>query len=155
MRMRATMAGVESRHPLIDVDVMRYVLSLAPEGGFDTRFSRPRLRDAVDGLLPDEVRLRPAKSTFDAIFHDSLAGPDLDVARRLLGTGRPEVAAYMDVNGVPSLFAAPAPDNRPARAMWAVQLWRIVTAECWLRGPAGDTGRSAPDGGVSISRSIP
>jgi asparagine synthase (glutamine-hydrolysing) len=135
VRRRALMAGLEPpRHPLVDVDVIELVLQLPPELAWDAHLSRPLLRDAMAGLLPDEVRLRPSKSTFDAVFHESLAGPDLPLVRRLLAEGEAELGAYVDLRAVHERLLDQPPPTRPAALMhWALHVWRMTTAECWLR----------------------
>jgi hypothetical protein len=133
-RRRAALAGLESRHPLVDVDVIELVLQFAPELALDSRLSRPLLREAVAGLLPDEVRLRPAKSSFDELFHAALAGPDLPAARRLLRARDAELRAYVDLAAADRvLLACEPPAGQPYRQQWALRLWRLLTAECWLR----------------------
>ena len=131
MRRRALLAGLEPRHPLVDVDVVELVLGFPPELAFDRERSRPVLRASVAGLLPDSVRLRPTKSNFDAVFHEALAGVDLPVARALLGRDDAEVGAYVDLAPVRKMLDG-APENRHARMWWALHVWRLATAECWL-----------------------
>lgn len=135
VRRRAVMAGLEPpRHPLVDVDVIEYVLRLPPELAFDPYLSRPLLREAMAGLLPDEVRLRASKSTFDAVFHESLAGPDLPAARELLDASSARIGAYVDLAEVGARLLDRQPPTRPWPLMhWALHIWRLVTAECWLR----------------------
>jgi hypothetical protein len=136
----AAMAGLDARHPLVDVDVIELVLRLAPELAFDTRLTRPLLRDSVAGLLPDEVRLRPAKSNFDALFHAALAGSDLPPVRRVLGARDAELGAYVDLGTMHRmLLAADPPSDRRGRQLWATNVWRLVTAECWLRSQGDST----------------
>jgi asparagine synthase (glutamine-hydrolysing) len=130
----AAMAGLDARHPLVDVDVIELVLQLAPELAFDARFSRPVLRDTIKGLVPDEVRMRPAKSNFDALFHATLAGPDLPAARRVLTAPDAELRAYVDLDTVHDvLLATDPPSDAHGRQQWAIHVWRLLTAECWLR----------------------
>ena len=137
VRRRAALAGLEPRHPLVDVDVIELVLQLPPELAFDARHSRPLLREAMAGLMPDEVRLRPTKSTFDALFHECLAGPDLPVVRELLGDPAAEVGAYVDLALVRERLLEPDPPKHPTALMhWALYTWRLVTAELWLRSAA-------------------
>jgi hypothetical protein len=113
---------------------------LAPELAFDTRLTRPLLRDSVAGLLPDEVRLRPAKSNFDALFHAALAGSDLPPVRRVLGARDAELGAYVDLGTMHRmLLAADPPSDRRGRQLWATNVWRLVTAECWLRSQGDST----------------
>src|SRR5579872_2299977 len=129
-RRRAAAAGIESRHPLVDVDLIELVLSLDPELAFDPRHSRPLLREAMAGTLPEPVRLRSGKSYFDSVFHRALAEIDLPLARRLLDPTRAELAAYVNLVALTrQLFDVAA---RPTES-WALTLWRLVTAECWLR----------------------
>lgn len=134
-RRRALLAGLEPpRHPLVDVDVIELVLQLPPEFAFDPYLSRPLLREATAGLVPDEVRLRPSKSTFDAVFHESLAGSDLPVVQRLLGDPGAELGAYVDTRVMRErLLDQPPPKHPTALMSWALYVWRLLTAECWLR----------------------
>ncbi len=130
-RRRATLAGLLPRHPLVDVDCIQLVLGLPPELAFDPQRSRPVLREAVRGLIPDAVRLRPSKSTFDEVFHAALAGPDLPVARALLGPGA-RVAEHVDGAALHALVAGDPPAPGAGRQWWALQVWRLLTAECFL-----------------------
>jgi asparagine synthase (glutamine-hydrolysing) len=154
VRRRAAMCGIEPRHALVDPDVVEFVLTIPPELHFDRRHNRPLVREALVGLLPDEVRLRPAKSSFDALFHESMAGPDLDVARRLLDPAEARVSAFVDLAAVhDELLADPPPPGH--RMLWAQLVWRLVTVECALRvGTGDDLGwieAPGPDGGVRIT----
>ena len=135
IRRRAAMSGLASRHPLVDVDVVEFMLRLDPELAYDPRYSRPVLRESVRGLLPDPVRLRPEKSNFNATFHEALAGPDLAVARVLLGPDA-EVSAYVDLDVARAALLDSAPPHADADN-WSLLLWRLLTAECWLRAEAG------------------
>ena len=132
--LRSRLAGLDSRHPLVDVDVVEEVLSLPPEAAYDPRLSRPLLRATTEGLLPDQVRFRPSKSTFDAVFHAAFAGQDLPVLRGLLGDTGALVGEYVDLHRVKDELLDPGAPTAPRQRMeWAIALWRIATAELWLR----------------------
>jgi asparagine synthase (glutamine-hydrolysing) len=135
-RRRAASAGLEARHPLFDLDLVELSLRQPPLASFDRHRSRPILRAAMTGLLPDAVRLRPQKALFDSVLVDSLVGPDEVVARKLLSDPRAELRAYVDQRAVKrTLFdAAALRHEQPFQWMW--QLWRLTTAECWLRAQA-------------------
>jgi asparagine synthase (glutamine-hydrolysing) len=135
-RLRAAMAGLEARHPLTDPDVIELMLRLPPEFAYDPQRTRPLLRAAVNGLVPDEVRLRPNKSTFDAIFHDALTGPDLGVTRDLLGPGA-RIGEYVDLGLVAEMLAAVPQKASLERSRWATEIWRLLTGEVWLRSLEG------------------
>ena len=133
-RRRAALAGIEPRHPLVDPDVIELILRLPPELAFDPNLTRPLMREVTAGLMPDEVRLRPRKSSFDAVFHEMLAGPDLPHLGALVGDPSARIGEYVDIDAVNRKLLDPgAPDDPGERQTWAVQLWRMATAELWLR----------------------
>jgi asparagine synthase (glutamine-hydrolysing) len=122
---------VEGEHPFLDdLDLVELVLRLPPESAFDPRFDRPLLREAVAGLVPDDVRLRRGKSYFDALFQESLSGVDHDAIARLLGPGA-ETAALVDPARVREQLVEAPTERRGGR--WAWTLWRLTMLECWLR----------------------
>jgi asparagine synthase (glutamine-hydrolysing) len=132
-RRRAATAGLEARHPLFDLELVELCLRLPPLATFDRYRSRPLLRAAMSGLLPDAVRLRPEKALFDSLLLDTLASADGAVTRALLSNPHAELAAYVDLEAMRSaLFSG---SERSFRWMW--QVWRLTSAECWLRQQAG------------------
>lgn len=64
----AAWCGVESRRPFADVDLWEYVLGLPAQVRYAERTSKPLLRTAVRGRLPDAVVDRTDKTYFDE-FH--------------------------------------------------------------------------------------
>jgi asparagine synthase (glutamine-hydrolysing) len=132
LRHKNALVGLEGRHPFLDdAGLVELALRLPPELSFDARYDRPLLRAAVEGLVPDEVRLRPDKSYFNELFRDTLSGPDWPAVRTLLDGTSPEVNAYVRPELVRSLLLD-APANRRG-GYWAWAVWRLATVECWLR----------------------
>jgi asparagine synthase (glutamine-hydrolysing) len=117
---------------VLDVDLIETVFDTPPELSFDPYVSRPLLREAMAGVLPEPVRTRVGKSRFDAIFHEALAGPDLALARGLLGPDA-RARAYVDLGRVQRELLGGPPPSDEGRMGWAIGLWRLLTAECWLR----------------------
>jgi asparagine synthase (glutamine-hydrolysing) len=149
-RRRAALAGVEARHPLLDLDLVALCLRQPPLATFDRRLTRPVLRASIAGLLPDAVRLRPGKARFESLIVDCLTGPDGAAVRRLLTGPGLQLGAYVDPSAVRhALFD----DDRELRAnpfRWMWQVWRLTTAECWLRAQA-DPGGQMPLGDLRAS----
>jgi asparagine synthase (glutamine-hydrolysing) len=132
-RRRAASAGLEARHPLFDLELVELCLRLPPLATFDRYRSRPLLRAAMGGLLPDAVRLRPEKALFDSLLLDTLAGADDAAVRALLCDPRAELAAYVDLPAMRgALF-----DGAERSFRWTWQVWRLASAECWLRAQSG------------------
>jgi asparagine synthase (glutamine-hydrolysing) len=77
----AASCGVDSRRPFADVDLWEFVLSLPAEVKFPGRSTKPLLRQAMRGLLPDALIDRKDKTYFDE-FH--LAKADYPELKRLL-----------------------------------------------------------------------
>jgi asparagine synthase (glutamine-hydrolysing) len=135
-RHRAALAGLEARHPLLDLDLVELVLGQPPQATLDRRRDRPALRASMRGLLPDAVRLRRTKTLFDSLIVDSLTRSDGAAVRRLLGDPRAEVGAYVDLQQVQRSLL----ENESARVRdpfhWMLHVWRLTTAECWLQAQA-------------------
>jgi asparagine synthase (glutamine-hydrolysing) len=134
-RRHASLSGIEPRHPLLDVDLIELALSLPPELAFDRRFNRPVLRQAADGVVCEEVRLRPYKSNFDPVLVAGMKA-DLPAIERLLLDAGAEVAAYADRQLLRAYLTSPPTGAGPLRE-WALTIWNLATTECWLRGEAG------------------
>lgn len=143
-RRRAASAGLEARHPMLDLDLVELSLCQPPEQTLDPRFSRPVLREAMAGLLPDGVRLRPQKALFEQLIVAAMRAPDGAAIEGILTAPDAEVGAYVDrermaaaLFGTDSVLKA-----EPFRWMW--QVWRLLTAEVWLRSLAAGNGFAEP-----------
>jgi asparagine synthase (glutamine-hydrolysing) len=132
-RHRASLAGVEARHPLLDLDLVELVLRQPPLGSFDRYLNRPMLRAGMVGLLPDAVRLRAHKALFDSLVADTLARPDAPAVRLLLDDRRAELGAYVELDTVRDTLLQSSSIRTAAPFRWIQQVWRLTTAECWLR----------------------
>lgn len=134
-RRHAALTGLEPRHPLLDLDLIELALSLPPELAFDRRYNRPVIRHAMEGIVPDAVRLRPYKSRFDPVFVDGVLS-DVPAMERLLTDPSSELRAYVGGGAARTLL-----DSRPAEPAalrsWCTDLWQLAIAECWLRQLAG------------------
>lgn len=150
-RRRAAAAGLEARHALFDLDLVELCLSLPPLATFDRYRSRPVLRTAMAGLLPDSVRLRPEKALFDSLLIECLTGPDGAIARELLCDPKAELRAYVDQRTMQEALFGANGGSSPRSFQWMWQVWRLLTAECWLRAQI-DPRDEAILGGLRASR---
>jgi asparagine synthase (glutamine-hydrolysing) len=155
LRQRAALSGVENAHPLLDdLDLIELVLRLPPDLAFHPELTRPLVREAVAGLLPDEIRLRPDKADFSRLVIDSLGGPDLATVEALLGARDAELWAYVRPEEATKLLRVPA-ERRSAE--WARLVARLVTMESWLRSQTDPElpGRLVEQLGVAVSGGPP
>src|SRR5439155_26005382 len=103
-------SGVDLRAPLFDLDVVEVALRLDPALSFGGTLSKPVLRGALAGELPDAVRLRPLKTRFDEILIAGVRGPDRPHIERLLGDPRAELRLYVRPDALRELL-----DREPRR----------------------------------------
>jgi asparagine synthase (glutamine-hydrolysing) len=137
LRHRAAAVGVVNESPLYDFDLIDLCLRLPPELAFDRRFARPLAREAVAGIVPEAVRLQTQKADFASFCADAIAGPDARGIERLLIADEPEIGAYVDMNYVRTLWRHGHPGATRGSTSWAVTVWRLAAAECWLRRQTG------------------
>ena len=145
-RRRAALAGLEARHPLLDLDLVELGLRQPPEATLDRHRNRPVLRVSMAGLLPDSVRLRPGKAWFDSLIVDCLDGPDGAAVQELVNGPGAELRAYVDPDGMRRALFDVSPRDQPDPFQWMHQVWRLVTAECWLRAQGDARAVRLPNG---------
>jgi hypothetical protein len=144
-RRRSESAGVETRLPLLDLDLVELALQLTPLSSFDAERNRPLLRAAMAGQLPDAVRLRPAKARFDALLLDCIDAADHAAIRALLCDRRAELGAYVDLAKLRQTFFVDSRLRADQPFQWLWHVWRLASAECWLRAQSGRrTPRASP-----------
>ncbi len=134
LRRRGSLAGLTNTHPLLEsLDLVELVLRLPPELALDPALTRPVAREAVAGLIPEEIRLRPDKVDFSRLLIDALGGPDRALVTRLLGADDAELWAYVERAEVQPLLERP-PERRTTE--WARVVSRLAMTESWLRSQA-------------------
>jgi asparagine synthase (glutamine-hydrolysing) len=133
LRRRATLTGLKARPPLLDPDLIACLLRIPPELGFDPDLDRPLIRRGMEGRVPDAVRLSTRKSHLGPFFYDVVAGPDLEPIRRLFRLPQPEIGAYARIDAVRRMLDSPPGPADGNRLRWMIDVWRLATAECWLR----------------------
>ncbi len=103
----------EPRHPFLDLRVVETALALPPELRGHGDLPRAALRRALEGLLPDEVRLRRGKADFTPVLLRTL--PSGAAYPRL------EAAGWVDPAGLST--ASPA---------GILGHWSCLSLEAWL-----------------------
>jgi asparagine synthase (glutamine-hydrolysing) len=133
VRRRAEQAGLESSHPLYDSDLCELMLGVPPAECSRGTLSRPLFRQAMKGISPDEVRLRPGKSRFDRVVLDALCGPELPVIRSILSNPQ-RISPYVNRDEVGKLLELDR-DGKPREpiGIWASNVIRLTALEIWLR----------------------
>jgi hypothetical protein len=92
--------------------------------------------------MPDAVRLRPAKARFDSLVIDCLLRTEAAAVRSLLAGPGTQLAAYVDPDLVTRELLDGQGEVERGSFAWMWLVWRLVTAEIWLRHEAGGGTRS-------------
>lgn len=131
-RREAMLAGVTGAHPFHDdLDLIEFVLQLPPELAFDPDVDRPLLREAMRGLLPDEIRVRQGKNFYTTFYVDYLSRVDRAQIVELLRSPDFRLREYVQPEAVERLLLEPLLSAKGKA--WVMPVWRLFTTECWLR----------------------
>jgi len=150
-RRAGALAGLRVRQPLLDPSLLELALGQDPEHSFHPELTRPLLREAMDGMLPDQIRLRPGKAWFDSLIADCITGPDGVAIRVLLSGADARVSEYLAPGTAHCALQRLASGSGAPRFEAMHLLWRLLGIECWLR--AQESGWRAPlPAGLSATR---
>ena len=131
-RRRCEQVGLEARHPLFDLELFELMFRVPPALCSEGNLSRPHLRETMNGLSPDFVRLRPSKSVFDQVVIDALTGPEF-VGLRVILDNATEVGAYARPQAIRDLLNTAPPRQRGHPFAWTQDVLRLAALEVWLR----------------------
>jgi len=121
--------SIESRTPFLDYRLVEFLFRLPSEALFHGGFSKHILRDAMRGVLPEEVRCRRDKRGFQSAaeqwFRTDLAGFVRDVIESRSFAAR----GYLDPGRVREAFER----HRRGDANLRFAIWSWVCLELWFR----------------------
>lgn len=128
---RNTMAfGVESRLPFVDHPFVEWLATLPADMRLRSGWTKRILRDALVGIIPEQVRTRKSKLGFETPNSEWLAGPLDNWLRSTLDNAR-HLAELLDLGGVKQLLSRHALGERsPATDRL---LFRLAIYESWAR----------------------
>jgi asparagine synthetase B (glutamine-hydrolysing) len=132
LRQRSAPYAIEARPPLLDVDLVEFVLRMPSEAAFDPFTDRPLIREAMIHLVPDSVRLHRPKSNLAPFYFDGVLA-DLHALRRLLGCDDARIFEYVERPAVHELVRRPPSREGAGWAPWLTDIWNIAGLEVWLR----------------------
>jgi asparagine synthase (glutamine-hydrolysing) len=118
-------AGVESRHPFLDVRLVELLLAFPHDQRFDGEIAKPVLRRAMRGILPDRVRERREITVFTSYVHRCLFEEHGEAIRNLFERGLLEQASAIDIVEVRRILASGRPNG-------LISLLYPLALEIWL-----------------------
>jgi asparagine synthase (glutamine-hydrolysing) len=121
--------GVEARLPFLDHRLVEFLYALGADHKIRQGWTKVVLREAMEGILPDEVRWRKDKMGFvtpeDQWFRASLREP----ARDILSDARTRTRGYLNVDA--ALRALDA--HVAGHTNISNTVWRWLNLELWCR----------------------
>ena len=121
--------GIETRLPFLDYRLVEFLYGLGPELKIRNGWTKAVLREALDGILPDEVRWRTDKMGFvtpeDVWFRTSLR----EMTRDILSDARTRARGYLNVDAAVKEFEA----HEAGRKNLSFTIWRWLNLELWCR----------------------
>lgn len=121
--------GIELGHPFYDPDLLAWCLALPEDIKLRDGYSRWVLRQALAGLLPEPLRLRPDKTSLADQFHRALIeldGPEIDA---LLDDRKQHLQPYLDVQCLRRLWAE---YRQAGKGKGGTLLWPALTLAVFL-----------------------
>lgn len=121
----AARQGVDPRYPFFDRRVVELCVAQPPSAKFHDGMTRALLRDAMEGVLPDRVRLRRDKTDFTTSARRAMLDAPGDRLAELCSASPGPMADHVDMeafrSGVSALRKGEA-DGATLRQVWAA-LW--------------------------------
>jgi len=118
--------GVEVRVPLLDLEVMKLAARIPPALKQHGRAGKYILKEAVRGLVPDEVLYRP-KSGFGAPVRKWVRGPLQEMVRDRLTSAAFRTRGWFDPVNVGRLLE----DTTAGRVDGGYVIWALVMIDHW------------------------
>ena len=130
--------GLEQRTPLRDFDLVQFMLAVPDHLLQQGTETRPVLRAATRGLIPEEIRTRRVKSGFFDVIERGLATERLGWARELLLHPDALWRGFIEESAIHGWIQASPTDN------WGrIGLMHAIYGELWRRKRAGEPPPSA------------
>jgi asparagine synthase (glutamine-hydrolysing) len=121
--------SLETRLPFLDYRLVEYVFSLPVDQKIKEGVTKVVLRNALKGILPEEIRNRHDKMGFvtpeEIWFRTTLRNQIHQIINSKSFASR----GYFDVRKVNEIFAEHCSEKRN----WSLTIWRWVSLELWFR----------------------
>jgi len=127
---RNTMAfSIESRSPFLDYRLAEYCFSLPGKMKIRGGLGKWLLRESMEGILPDEIRLRKDKSGFVAPADEWFRTVNRQEISRMISSPDFRCAKYLDRGKVHAIFE----EHLAGIKNHYMFLWQLINIELWLK----------------------
>jgi asparagine synthase (glutamine-hydrolysing) len=126
----AAALSVEPRHPFLDKRLIEFCLNLPSEQKMQEGWTKPILRRAMVGLLPEEVRWRGNICNLNPMFFCSLLAFERKLLDNILLDDLRDISEYVDVGALRDSYRRHLCEHSDTDAF---KVWEVLTLTIWLR----------------------
>jgi asparagine synthase (glutamine-hydrolysing) len=122
--------SIESRLPFLDHRLVEFAMNLP--GGYKIHRGQTKyvLREALRGVLPEDIRTRAGKLGFGTPINDWLRTPEMSaLVREVFASPEFRGRPYLDPERILALFE----DHQAGRTDSYQTIWKALNLELWLR----------------------
>jgi len=128
VRYQYNLHGIELVQPYYDRRLIEFVLAVPAYilglPGSDRRLHR----EAMKGLLPDEIRLRRSRTSFAPLYHRGVKEREWEKVRRIMAAPQVVERGYIDAEWLRGRLESGMDDSLDSTI-----LWRALCLELWLQ----------------------
>jgi len=118
--------GIEYRHPFFDRELVEFALSLPPEMKYAKLTIKRILRKAMEGILPEKIRLRRDKAEFSEVLSQQIEAIDLDILLNEPHIVKLGLLKQSDIEECKEGY-------KNGKPLYVSRLWSIINVEYWYR----------------------
>src|SRR5207244_13504885 len=121
--------GIETRLPFLDYRVVEYLYRLDTRHKIHQAWTKAVLREAMEGILPEEIRWRRDKMGFVTPEDQWLRTSLRELVRDTLADARTRMRGYLNIKAAQRAFES----HVAGRTNIGTTIWRCVNVELWCR----------------------
>jgi len=121
--------SLECRHPFFDRNVMEFCLSLPPEQKLRRGWTRWVMRQAMCGILPQEVQWRPGKANLSGNFRKGIRTSDKNFIEEVLFIKPGCLQGYVNLKSLQEAYTRYESCSSEGNDC---HFWAPVTLALWL-----------------------
>ena len=121
--------GIETRLPFLDYRVVEYLYRLDTRHKIHQAWTKAVLREAMEGLLPEEIRWRRDKMGFVTPEDQWLRTSLRELVRDILADARTRMRGNLNIKAAQRAFES----HVAGRTNIGTTIWRWLNVELWCR----------------------
>jgi asparagine synthase (glutamine-hydrolysing) len=119
---------MEGRVPFLDVDVIKFICTLPENFIISNGKTKTILRDAMTGIVPEEILSRRDKIGFDTPGDEWLRNDSFKPMLDEISSGKSRCSPYIDHRKMKTMIT----DTISGKSDYSKHIWKAIILERWL-----------------------